>query len=197
MTPLSEFFECWKNGCGADECSTATTKPFCRGKVPCDILFTGEAAGQSEDSVGQPFVGPAGRLLDSIVAEAVPPHIRCAFTNIVVCLPTDADDGGKLAQPTCEQVHACAPRLIHFVKVAKPKLIVCVGKFAEQWLDRKYKGAIQIPLLDELGHGSGNIPQITIDHPAFILRANYVQQSLLKQKCVIRISGAIEDYLSG
>jgi uracil-DNA glycosylase len=58
---------------------------FARGKIPCDILFVGEAPGKSEDMHGQPFYGPAGQLLDDIVENAtrmfcVCPHEDCSST---------------------------------------------------------------------------------------------------------------------
>src|SRR4051812_28157858 len=60
------------------------------GRLPCDVLFIGEAPGSSEDALGLPFVGPAGDLLDQIKQRALPPETSCAFTNLVACYPREA-----------------------------------------------------------------------------------------------------------
>jgi uracil-DNA glycosylase len=60
---------------------------LCRGRLPCDVLFVGEAPGVSEDVLGRPFVGPAGKLLDTIVERALDGQYDCAMTNLVACIP--------------------------------------------------------------------------------------------------------------
>ena len=61
----------WAGGCGTRHCAAAQHRVLYRGKVPCHVLFVGEAPGQSEDSVGRPFEGPAGGKLDQIVERAL------------------------------------------------------------------------------------------------------------------------------
>ncbi|MEK0326406.1 MAG: uracil-DNA glycosylase family protein, partial [Nitrosopumilus sp.] len=97
-----------------------------RGKVPCDVLFIGEAPGASEDSLGSPFVGPAGHLLDQMIEDALDmtspdqadlPAIdsgpRIAFTNLIACIPKD-EDGNKISSGDdipLESIEACSERL--------------------------------------------------------------------------------------
>jgi uracil-DNA glycosylase len=68
-----------------------------RGRVPCDVLFIGEAPGASEDVLGLPFVGPAGHMLDYIIERSIGEHnelrkekglpgLRVAMTNLVCCM---------------------------------------------------------------------------------------------------------------
>lgn len=156
-----------------------------RGEVPCDVLLVGEAPGRSEDDLGAPFVGPAGQLLDQILARSIPVGVRVAITNLIACIPL-TDDGKKLTEPPVEAVEACTPRLLDVIKVADPKVVVCVGTEARDWLDQKYSRCIPCdrPLVDVL-------------HPAYILRQNFVQQGLLAQQVVVTIGTAVDEYVTG
>lgn len=160
-----------------------------RGTVPCTILLIGEAPGESENAIGKPFCGPAGKLLDSIIENA---SSNCnaaytyALTNLVACIPYD-DDGLKATVPPSDSIKACSVRLQEFVTIARPKLIVCVGQVARDWVDPKKKDCV-LPLLAENG-----IKTIDIMHPAAILRANMVQRGLMVQRAVAVLSTAIEE----
>lgn len=189
MTPYQSFCTKWKNGCGSSLCSLGNKVVFARGHVPCDLVFVGEAPGESENVLGRPFVGPAGKLLDRIIADALQPWnggIRYALTNLVGCIPRDEESGGKLAQPSDEDVKKCAPRLQEFVRLCDPRMIVAVGTLARDWLDTKHRGHIAF-------HKA--IPIIDIKHPAAILRANVANQGLDIQRCVVTIMTAVEDVI--
>lgn len=157
-----------------------------RGKIPCDILFIGEAPGPSEDVIGQPFVGPAGKLLDAIIEEGIYAHSdwRVAFTNLVACIPKD-ETQTKFGEPPKHAIQACQGRLIEFVQLAKPQLIVRVGKLSQKWIPNQEmftgptKQKEQIQFAD-------------IVHPAAVLRADISQQGLAKQRCVVTLSDAVE-----
>lgn len=150
-----------------------------RGNVPADILFIGEAPGQSEDVLGQPFVGPAGKLLDRQIAEAFGNcpglDLRLCFTNLVCCIPKD-ETNKKVGEPDKECITACEQRLIEFIYLCQPKLLVCVGDLAEKYA----------------GWGS-SAEVIKITHPAAILRAEIVRQSLMNQKVVVILENAFRD----
>jgi uracil-DNA glycosylase family 4 len=189
MSPWELFVSKWRKGCGSEMCPNGGRKVkvcLARGSVPCDVLFIGEAPGESENSLGQPFVGPAGQLLDVIIRRALPVETSHALTNLVCCIPRD--EGGKA------EVQCCSDRLVQMVELCRPKLIVCVGRLAKDWLDPGYKKGIK--LLDEEGNP---IRQIDILHPAAILRgggkhnANVVFRGLAIQRAVIQIQNAVED----
>lgn len=152
----------------------------------------------SEDVLGKPFVGPAGKLLDEIIAAALdkagaevdsggftpwgspinvwsPADVRIAFTNLVACIPLGGD-GAKTAEPTKESIEACRERLEEFITLAMPKLVVCVGKLAEKHLPIYWEG-----------------PKVEITHPAAILRADVSQKGLLIQKCIVTLADAVSD----
>lgn len=172
-----------------------------RGKLPCDILFTGEAPGPSEDVIGRPFVGPAGHLLDRIINRAIPhtrvknedtgaigdglePEYSYAITNLVACIPKDAD-GSKVREPDPDDIIHCSKRLDEFVRMANPRLIVCVGKLAENWIIGT-KGKRHL-----LTWYNGALAAMI--HPAAIIRMHVSAQGLQVQKAVINLTSAIEE----
>lgn len=157
-----------------------------RGTIPCDVVFVGEAPGESEDVLGKPFMGPAGQLLDHIISRSRGSNTwTYALTNLVCCIPRDRDDGAKAAQPPDAAIEACSPRLTEFIDLCNPWLIVCVGAMARDWLEPGYNWSIPIP----------DIPRVDITHPAAILRANVSQQGLAIQRCVVTIRNAVEDHV--
>ena len=160
-----------------------------RGSVPADILFVGEAPGDSENVIGQPFVGPAGKLLDQIVRLSVPmvgfggdgPIYRVAYTNLVACLPRY---DGSFDEPDADDIKACSPRLKEFVGIVRPRLIVAVGALAASYLTGGTKHQIKF---------KEPIRTITITHPSAVLRANITQRELMIQRAVATVATAVDD----
>lgn len=179
----------WTDCIRCDLCKGRTTVVLKRGPLPCDVLFVGEAPGASEDVLGEPFVGPAGHLLDEIIQRAFDSFgasesgrvgYKWAFTNLVGCIPL-GEDGDKTAEPPKEAIKACSPRLVELALMAKPKLFVWVGKLAG-----KYGPQIVLPSFKKIKH-------VEIIHPAAILRADPSQQPLLAQRAIITLRDAIEE----
>ncbi len=170
----------WDDGCGSDQCGAARNICLARGKLPCDVLFIGEAPGESEDVLGAPFTGPAGHLLDEMIAEAVDDkELRFAWTNIVGCIPRTEDGTEKASEPSKKQIKACAPRLREFVQLAKPKLVVFVGKLSEKHAPQAVEGL--------------DVRTCAVQHPAFILRSGVADKGLLIQRCIATLSSEFED----
>ena len=168
----------WKDCRACGLCDQRFRICLARGTAPCDVLFIGEAPGASEDALGLPFVGPAGRLLDQVIERAVTPlGVTYALTNLVCCFPAEAK-ATKDHQPTSAEIQACEPRLIDLVNVVRPRLIVCVGALAKQWVDHE-----------------DTVTCCDIDHPAFILRMPLAQKQMAVQKCVVQVRNAVEDVL--
>jgi uracil-DNA glycosylase family 4 len=180
-TEYAAYLDRWGAGCGSPLCDAAHSVCHARGKVPCDVLFLGEAPGASEDLLGKPFVGPAGKLLDDLIRRAVEAsgkgHLRLAFTNLVGCIPL-GEDGRKTAEPEMADVKKCAGRLRDFVAVARPQLIVTVGALPAKWLDS---------VLPEREATSMNVT-----HPAALLRMNEVQFGLAAQRVAVQLTKAME-----
>lgn len=190
-----------------------------RGQLnPCDLCYVGEAPGDSEDSLGKPFVGPAGKRLDKINRKATagitycqaclrghcPAYemdngegrvtcanghygkesrsIRIIFTNLLACIPRDAE--GNKDEMDHEAVEKCTPRLEEFLNVAKPRLIVAVGKWSREYLEQGFRHSVKVPKSVQ------NI--VNIVHPSHILRLPIAQQGGLEQRCEVTIRKALE-----
>jgi len=147
-----------------------------RGRVPADILFVGEAPGASEDVVGSPFVGPAGRLLDHIVGLSLDGQHDYTMTNLVCCIPKDL--GNAKGEPPKEAILACRTRLLDFIDICEPRLLVTVGLMAQK----------HAPVVEDVNRTG-------IIHPAAILRIDASQQSLAIKRCVVAIEDAVAAYL--
>lgn len=159
-------------GCTLSE--TRSRVVLLRGSLPCDVLFVGEAPGQAEDTLGKPFIGPAGKLLDSLVLEALEDSgasLRLAYTNLIGCVPIDPENRNKVVEPPREAVKACTPRLKDLVKLARPRALVMVGKASQKWCPK---------IIDwDFEHS------IDIVHPAAILRADMSQRTMASQVCCV------------
>lgn len=147
---------------------------FARGKIPADILLVGEAPGVSEDTLGIPFVGPAGKLLDRIIQSGIPPKVRWCITNLVCCYPRDAKET-KNHEPPKEAILACGPRLAQLYTLCRPKAIIAVGGLSDKWLGK-------ILLQEKIVQT--HLVYATILHPAAILRLDVSQRSLAIRRAV-------------
>lgn len=191
MTPYQKHKSQWINCTRCHYHEKREKVCVMRGQIPCDILFIGEAPGVSEDSIGTPFIGPAGQLLDHIILSALGEDhgVRIAFTNLVGCIPIEVEDdkGKKSVEPDEESIEACQPRVEEFVKLCRPKVIVTVGKLSREWLEPGIKGNHDIPR---------SIPRIDIIHPSAMLRAPADQREQWERIARIRIAKCVRDYVS-
>lgn len=141
-------------------------------KLPADICFVGEAPGESEDVLGRPFVGPAGKLLDKIIEKGLDVDWTYAMTNMVACFPRENKKAGNV-QPPKESIEACAERLEEFVTaVCKPKVLVMVGDVAQLWLPKVLPKVCR------------DLKTVGIIHPGAILRMDLSQKNLAKRRCI-------------
>lgn len=100
------------------------------GPKNADIMFVGEGPGEQEDLRGEPFVGPAGRLLDDMLSIIDLSRENCYIANIVKCRPPRNRD------PKEEEQDACIGFLRNQVALIQPKIIVCLGRIAAMRLIR-------------------------------------------------------------
>jgi DNA polymerase len=105
-------------------CQSRTHSVPGEGSAKANIMFIGEAPGKSEDEQGRPFVGRAGKLLDSLLNTAGLSREQVYITNMVKCRPPDNRD------PKAEEVAACEPYLEQQIQSIKPKVIVTLGRHA-------------------------------------------------------------------
>ena len=94
------------------------------GNRAAEVMFIGEGPGQVEDETGRPFVGPAGQLLDKMLAAIDLRREDVYIANIVKCRPP----GNRV--PNDDEAEACIPYLREQFKLIRPKIIVCLGRTA-------------------------------------------------------------------
>ncbi len=133
------------------------------GDENADWLFVGEGPGADEDALGEPFVGQAGKLLDSMLAAIKLKRGENVYiANVVKCRPP----GNR--NPAPEEALACEPYLHRKIDLIKPKLIVALGKVAATNLLAREASVASLRNQVHLYRG---IPLIVTYHPAYLLRS--------------------------
>lgn len=112
-------------------CETRHNVVFGVGNRQADVLFVGEGPGEQEDLKGEPFVGPAGQLLDDMLSIIdLDRNTNCYIANIVKCRPPRNRD------PLETEQDACIDYLRQQIALIHPKIIVCLGRIAAMRLIR-------------------------------------------------------------
>jgi uracil-DNA glycosylase family 4 len=160
---LREAFAAF-DGCPLRE--TATNFVFADGKIGARLMFVGEAPGAEEDRQGVPFVGPAGRLLDKMLAAIGLERNDAYITNILPWRPP----GNR--SPTDAEIAACLPFVERHVALVAPSILVFVGGTAAKTLMRRQEGIMRMRGR-WLTYEPSNGPAVTaraLLHPAYLLR---------------------------
>ena len=125
---MKDSWEQLKKDCaGCHDCplgATRTKLVFGVGSESAEVLFVGEGPGEQEDLQGEPFVGPAGKLLDDMLAMIGLDRSRVYIANIVKCRPPHNRD------PQPNEQAAREAWLQRQIALLQPKLIVCLGRIA-------------------------------------------------------------------
>lgn len=131
-------------------------------------LFIGEGPGRNEDIQGEPFVGPAGKLLDNILlAMGLKRGDNAYIANIVKCRPTDGT--GRDRPPAADEVAACMPYLQRQIELIQPTILVALGKTAALSL-LGLDPATPVSKLRGTVHRYADRPLVVTYHPAYLLR---------------------------
>lgn len=133
---FASFQQRWKNcqGCPLHELRNRVV--HFRGIIPARILLIGEAPGESEDELGRPFVGKAGKLLDELLEAAGVEDGDFCIVNTVGCIPKRLVDGRfEIGPPEKPEIRACSARLKELIEHVHPKLIVLLGNVAASSVD--------------------------------------------------------------
>jgi DNA polymerase len=101
------------------------------GNPESQIMLIGEAPGQSEDIEGKPFVGAAGRFVETLLSEIGLSRDDIFICNIVKCRPP------RNREPHLTEIQACTPYLDRQIKIIKPKLIVTLGNYSTAYIFSK------------------------------------------------------------
>lgn len=125
-------------GCkGCDLYLDATQAVFGAGSGVAQLMLVGEQPGDQEDKAGEPFVGPAGRLLDKALMAAGIDRDRVYVTNAVKHFKFTLPERGKRRihkTPSRTEVVACRPWLLHELMVLHPDVVVLMGATAAKSL---------------------------------------------------------------
>ena len=122
------------------ECASCRACPLCEGRhnlvfgvgnEHADLMFVGEGPGEQEDLQGVPFVGPAGKLLDSMLEMIDLDRSRIYIANMVKCRPPHNRD------PQASEMVASRAWLDRQIALVDPKLIVCLGRISAMALIRE------------------------------------------------------------
>jgi DNA polymerase len=114
---------------------TGTQTVFGEGAARARLMLVGEQPGDKEDLAGEPFVGPAGRLLDEALAEAGIERSEAYLTNVVKHFKWQPRGKRRIHQkPNWSEIAACRPWLEAELAVVKPHALVCLGATAAQAL---------------------------------------------------------------
>ncbi len=184
VTTWNEHVEKWKD---CQRCPLSQQRHricLARGVVPCDVLFVGIAPGSNENTHGRPFVGPAGKLLDRIIEQAMwevedgKPAWTYALTNLVACFPAIAKAEG-VNDPELSEIAACRPRLLEFANIAGPLLVVRVGSLVGEQVHHdgggKFYGADVCDIVHPAAILKGKVPlaqkEMAVQRAAVVLRS--------------------------
>ena len=140
---------------------TRTNLVFGVGNRQSDILFIGEGPGEQEDLQGEPFVGPAGKLLDVMLELIDLDRTKVYIANIVKCRPPNNRD------PLNAEQDACIGYLRAQTALLRPKIIVCLGRIAAmRIIDKDFRITRQ--------HGQwfdrAGVQMMAMYHPSALLR---------------------------
>jgi uracil-DNA glycosylase family 4 len=133
-----------------------------KGNESAQVVIIGEGPGEQEDITGLPFVGRAGKMLDTALSSVdIDPLEDCYITNIVKCRPPNN------RKPSAVESEACMPWLNEQINLLKPKIIILAGSTAVQ----SFLG-IDEPISKIRGQWieKDNIKYMPIFHPSYLLR---------------------------
>jgi DNA polymerase len=118
---------------GCDLYKNATQVVFGAGPQKARVMFVGEQPGDQEDRQGQPFVGPAGALLDKALEDAGIPREDVYVTNAVKHFSWEPRGKRRIhKKPRASEIKACRPWLEAELRAVKPAILVCLGATAAQ-----------------------------------------------------------------
>ncbi len=134
---------------------------FGAGSPDAALMFVGEAPGAEEDRTGEPFVGAAGQLLTKMIEAMGFAREQVYIANIIKCRPP----GNRNPEP--DEIQSCEPFLKQQIATIRPRVLVCLGKFAAHTLLRT-----DAPISRLRGGWASyeGIPLMPTFHPAFLLR---------------------------
>jgi len=173
-------------------CDPATQTVFGEGPVDAAVLFVGEQPGDQEDTIGRPFVGPAGQLLDRALEEAGIDRRGIYITNAVKHFKFTLRGKRRIhVSPSPEEIAACGVWLDTERAVVGPKLLVLMGGSAARAVlgrpvavTRERGQAIRLP--------DGQMAFVTV-HPSYLLRVPEGEAQVREYRAFVRDLVAVRE----
>lgn len=138
------------------------------GPAKAEILFVGEGPGYHEDQQGRPFVGPAGKFLEELLASVGLGREEVFIANIVKCRPPGNRD------PLPPEIQACSKYLDRQVELIGPRMIVTLGRYS---LARFFPGQ-SIGKVHGTWRESDGTKLFAMYHPAAALHQQSLKQTI-------------------
>jgi uracil-DNA glycosylase family 4 len=167
-TTLDELRAALENFGGCALKQTATNLVFIDGNPKARLLIIGEAPGAEEDRQGLPFIGPAGKLLDQMLAAIGLDRTSVLITNTLYWRPP----GNR--NPSPAEIAACLPFVERSIEIVDPAVLVLAGGTAAKTLLATKEGIMKLRgrwFNFKTARMSQPIPTMAIFHPAFLLRS--------------------------
>ncbi|MFM2057857.1 MAG: hypothetical protein RLY71_2242 [Pseudomonadota bacterium] len=164
-------------------CESRTQTVFGVGHPRAQWMLIGEAPGEQEDRLGEPFVGKAGQLLDQMLRavgltrDEASPEQQVYIANVLKCRPP----GNRNPEP--QEVAKCEPFLQRQVELVQPRLILAMGRFAVQSL---LQSTEPIGRLRGRVHQYQGVPVVVTYHPAYLLRNPLDKSRAWEDLCLAR-----------
>ena len=140
------------------------------GSPTAELMFIGEGPGFHEDRQGRPFVGPAGQLLEGLLASIGTNRDQVFIANMVKCRPPDNRD------PQPAEISACSKYLDRQIELVNPKIIVTLGRFS---LGRFFPGESITRSRGRLRQKDGRLI-FPVMHPAAALRRPELRSTMVQ-----------------
>ncbi len=174
-----------------DSCAlkrTATNTVIGDGNPCAALMIVGEAPGAEEDRQGLPFVGPAGRLLDKMLAAIGLDRSQVYITNMLPWRPP----GNR--SPTAEELAICQPFLERQIELIAPRILVLVGGIAAKALLNRREGITRLrgrwfPF--STARMSQTVQTTATFHPAYLLRQPHAKREVWHD--LLEIEAKIKD----
>jgi DNA polymerase len=153
------------SACGL--CRSRRQTVFGVGHESARWMIVGEAPGEQEDLKGEPFVGPAGHLLDAMLGalgltrDDAPAERQVYIANTLKCRPP------RNRNPEPQEMAACEPFLQRQIDLVQPRIILAMGRFA---IDALLRSDLPVGKLRGRVHRYHGVPLVVTYHPAYLLR---------------------------
>lgn len=159
-------------------CTTATghTRTVFGEGDPCArLMFVGEAPGETEDTLGRPFVGKAGRKLDEMIQAIGLRREDCYIANVLKSRPPEN------RAPLPLEIERCSPYLVQQLQIIRPRVIMTLGGPATKMLMKTDVGIVKLrgtwsQWTAPPGSAVASIPLMPTFHPAYLIR-NYTLET--------------------